>query len=211
MGGRGTTMGLYSRVIFPRICDYLMSNPVMERYRKDLLACVGGELLEIGFGTGLNLPHYPEHIRRVTTVEPSAGMNRLAPRRIARSGISVVQRVLGGEELPFGDETFDWVVSTWTLCSIPEVGRAMGEVYRVLKPGGRLVFLEHGLSDNPGVQRWQGRLNWLQKHLAEGCRLDLDVEGVVKSQPFRDVDLARFVMERTPRTHGTMYRGMATK
>jgi SAM-dependent methyltransferase len=204
-------MGLYSRLIFPRICDCLMGSPMMAHHRKDLLAGVDGDVLEIGLGTGLNLPHYPGHVRKVTTVDPSVGMNRLARRRIAESEINVEQRVLGGEDLPFGDETFDCVVSTWTLCSIPEVVRAMGEVYRVLRPGGRFVFLEHGLSDDPKVRRWQRRLNWLQGHLAEGCRLDLDVEGVVKSQPFLDVDLVRFVMERTPRTHGTMYRGVATK
>src|SRR4051812_37596799 len=145
-------MGLYSRVIFPRLCDYLMSGPVMDRYRKDLLAGVGGDVLEIGIGTGLNLSHYPAQVRKITTVDPSAGMNRLARRRIARSGIGVDQRVLGGEELPFGDETFDCVVSTGTLCSIPDVGRALGEVYRVLRPGGRFVFLEHGLSDDRKVR-----------------------------------------------------------
>jgi len=204
-------MGLYSRLIFPRICDCLMGSPMMAHHRKDLLAGVDGDVLEIGFGTGLNLSHYPGHVRKVTTVDPSVGMNRLARRRIAESGISVDQRVLGGEDLPFGDETFDCVVSTWTLCSIPEVGRAMGEAHRVLRPGGRFVFLEHGLSDDRKVQRWQRRLNWLQGHLAEGCRLDLDVEGVITSQPFQHVDLDRFVMERTPPTHGMMYRGEAVK
>ena len=121
----------------------------MAELRSELLADVGGEVLEIGFGTGLNLPHYPEHVRRITTVDPNPGMNKLARRRIAESGIAVDQRALGGEALPFEDETFDCVVSTWTLCSIPEVGRALGEVYRVLRPGGRFVFLEHGLSDDP--------------------------------------------------------------
>jgi SAM-dependent methyltransferase len=204
-------MGLYSRMIFPRICDCLMGNPVMNGYRKELLAGVGGDVLEIGFGTGLNLPHYPEHVRKITTVEPSAGMNQMALRRITQSGITVDQRALGGEELPFENDTFDSIVSTWTLCSIPEVERAMGEVYRVLKPGGRFIFLEHGLSDIPKVQRWQRRLNWLQRLLAEGCRLNLNVEAVVKGQPFRNVEMDRFVMDRAPRTHGTMYRGFATK
>src|SRR3954449_418026 len=178
-------MGLYSRHVFPRLCDWVMSAPGMSELRKDLLAGVGGEVLEIGFGTGLNLPHYPEHVRKLTTVDPNAGMNRLARRRIAESEINVDQRVLGGEELPFGDETFDCVVSTWTLCSIPEVVRAMGEVYRVLRPGGRFVFLEHGRSGDPGVRRGRRGLNWLQGHLAGGCRLDLDVEDVVKARPFR--------------------------
>ena len=140
-------MGLYSRVVFPRLCDWVMSDPRMAGLRSELLADVGGEVLEIGFGTGLNLPHYPEHVRRITTVDPNPGMNRLARRRIAEGGIDVDQRVLSGEALPFEDGTFDCVVSTWTLCSIPDAGRALGEVYRVLRPGGRFVFLEHGLSE----------------------------------------------------------------
>jgi SAM-dependent methyltransferase len=204
-------MGLYSRLIFPRLCDWVMSEPRMAKLRREALADVGDEVLEIGFGTGLNLPHFPVHVRRLTTVDPYPGMNRIAQRRIARSGIEVDQRALSGEALPFANETFDCVVSTWTLCSIPDVRRALGEVYRVLKPGGRFVFLEHGLSDNAGVRRWQRRLNPFQRRLADGCRLDLDIEAVVRGQPFRDVKVVQFVMERTPRTHGTMYRGVATK
>src|SRR5215210_3715768 len=110
------TMGFYSRHIFPRLCDWVMSDPRMSKLRHEALAGVGGEVLEIGFGTGLNLPHYPAHVRRVTTVDPNPGMGRLACRRIAESGIAVDQRVRSGEELPFEDETFDCVVSTWTLC-----------------------------------------------------------------------------------------------
>jgi ubiquinone/menaquinone biosynthesis C-methylase UbiE len=201
----------YSRLIFPRLCDWVMNDPRMARLRQEALAEVGGEVLEIGFGTGLNLPHYPQHVRRIITVDPNPGMNRLARRRIARSGIAVDQRVLSGENLPFANETFDCVFSTWTLCSIPDVERALGEVYRVLKPGGRFVFLEHGLSEDPKVQRWQRWLNPIQRRLADGCRLDLDVEAVIHGQPFRDVEVDRFVLERTPRTHGTMYRGVTVK
>jgi ubiquinone/menaquinone biosynthesis C-methylase UbiE len=204
-------MGIYSRIIFPRLCDWVLNDPRMAKLRKELLADVDGEVLEIGFGTGLNLPHYPEHVRRITTIDPNPGMNRIAQRRIARSGIEVDQRVLSGEALPFEDETFDSVVSTWTLCSIPDVERALAEVYRVLKPGGRFVFLEHGLSDDAQVRRWQRWLNPIQRRLADGCRLDLDIEAVVRGQPFRDVKVDRFVMERVPRTHGTMYRGTVTK
>ena len=103
------------------------------------------------------------------------------------------------------------VVSTWTLCSIPDAGRALGEIRRVLRPGGRFVFLEHGLSDEARVQRWQWRLKPIQRLLADGCRLDLDVEAVVRGQPFQAVKVDRFVLERTPRTHGTLYRGVAMK
>ena len=204
-------MGVYSRVILPRLCDWVMNDPRMARLRTDLLADVGGEVLEIGCGTGLNLPHYPAHVRRITTVDPNPGMARLARHRVAKSGIAVQQRTLSGEALPFEDGAFDCVVSTWTLCSIPDAGRALHEIYRVLRLGGRFVFLEHGLSDDAGVRRWQRRLNPIQRLLADGCRLDLDVEAVVRGQPFRQFEVERFVMERTPRTHGTMYRGGAGK
>jgi ubiquinone/menaquinone biosynthesis C-methylase UbiE len=183
----------------------------MAECRKLVLAEVSGDVLEIGFGTGLNLPHYPRHVRRISTVDPNPGMNKLARKRISESGIEIDQRVIGGEQLPFDDATFDCVVSTWTLCSIPKAGKAVGEAYRVLKPGGGFVFIEHGLSDDPTVQRWQRRLNPIQRVLAGGCRLDLDVKAVVQQQPFRHVRLDGFIMEGTPRTHGTMFRGAATK
>lgn len=204
-------MKLYSRIIFPRLCDWVMSDPKMGKLRGEVLADVGGEVLEIGFGTGLNLAHYPSGVRRITTADPNPGMSKLARKRIADSGIAVDQRASGGEELPFEAGTFDCVVSTWTMCSIPEAGRAIGEVYRVLRPGGRFIFLEHGLGLDPKTQRWQRRLNPMQRLLGDGCRLDLDVPAVVGGQPFADIKFHRFEMERVPRTHGTMYRGVAVK
>jgi ubiquinone/menaquinone biosynthesis C-methylase UbiE len=204
-------MGFYSRVLFPRLCDWMMSDPKLTRLRKEILADVRGEILEIGFGTGLNLAQYPDEIRRIATIDPGEGMARIARKRVNLSRIQVDQRVRSAEELPFEGERFDYVVSTWTLCSIPDVRRAIGEVYRVTKPGGRFVFLEHGLSDRPKTQKWQRRLNRLQGWLADGCRLDLDVETLIREQPFRDIKLDRFLLEGTPRTHGTMYRGVAAK
>jgi SAM-dependent methyltransferase len=138
-------------------------------------------------------------------------MDRRAAARIARSRIEVDRRSHRGESLPFKDESFDCVVCTWTLCSIPNVGAALGEVFRVLRAGGRFVFVEHGISDDPRVQRWQRRLNPLQRRIGAGCRLDLDVESAVRSHPFHQVDISRFVMEKSPRTHATMYAGRAVK
>src|SRR3954449_11172139 len=109
-------MGWYSRLIFPRLCDWAMNDPRMAKLRGEALGEVGGEVLEIGFGTGLNLPHYPAHVRGITTVDPNPGMVGIARRRVAERGIEVDQRVLGGEALPFADATFDCVVSTRTLC-----------------------------------------------------------------------------------------------
>jgi len=205
------SMGFYSRLIFPRLCDWVMRDPKLTRLRKELVADLKGEVLEIGFGTGLNLEHYPEQVVRIAAVDPGIGMGRFARKRIEQSKIKVDQRVRTAEEIPFADQRFDYVVSTWTLCSIPDARRALAEVYRVLKPGGRFVFLEHGKSEDPSVQRWQRRLNWLQRRLADGCRLDLDVKALIAEQPFSVLELDQFLLEQTPRTHGTMYRGMAVK
>lgn len=204
-------MGFYTQVVFPRLCDLLLNRPLVARHRRELLAHASGDVLEIGFGTGLNLPFYPEDVRRLTTVDPNAGMHSLARRRIKQAKVEVDQRVLSGERLPFDTGTFDCVVSTFTLCSIAGVGEALCEAYRVLRPGGKFLFLEHGLSPEPGVQKWQRRLNWLEMLLADGCRLDRDIRSLVTAQPFSLERIDQFYMERFPKTHGYMSRGVATK
>lgn len=204
-------MGFYARAIFPRLCDWMMRDPRLAALRSAVLASTSGEVLEIGFGTGLNLPYYPAEVSRLTTADPNPGMNRLALRRIAQSSIRVEPCFLRGEELPFADNSFDCVVSTWTMCSLDNVSQALGQIQRVLRPGGRFLLLEHGLSDDPKIQRWQRRLNPIQRRLAGGCRLDIDVESAVRAEPFRPVEIERFLLDWAPRTHGTMYRGIATK
>jgi ubiquinone/menaquinone biosynthesis C-methylase UbiE len=204
-------MGFYSQVIVPVLCDLGLDRPFVARHRRELLAHAGGNVLEIGFGTGLNLPCYPPHVRKVTAVDPNVGMYRRAHRRIQGAGIEVDRRVLGGQRLPFEDGSFDCVVSTFTLCSIEDVAGALREAYRVLKVGGKFLFLEHGISPEPKVQKWQRRLNWLQMRLAGGCRLDRDVRALVSAQPFASVQMDEFYIEEIPRTHGYMYRGVATK
>jgi ubiquinone/menaquinone biosynthesis C-methylase UbiE len=148
-------MNIYSRLIFPTLIDRVMSGESFVNYRKSILADATGEVLEIGFGTGLNLPFYPRIVQRITTVEINPGMNNLAQKRIAQSPISVNFQVLNGEDLPMPDDTFDTVVSTWTLCSIKNVDRAIANIYRVLKPEGKFLFIEHGLSNEPNIQAWQ--------------------------------------------------------
>src|SRR5262245_53258495 len=204
-------MGFYSQVIVPLLCDFGLDRPFVARYRRELLAHASGDILEIGLGTGLNLPCYPRHVRKLTTVDPNVGMDRRARRRIRQAGIEVDRRALGGERLPFEDGTFDCVVSTFTLCSIEQADQAVREAYRVLKPGGNLLLLEHGLSPGAKVRKWQRRLNWLQVRLAGGCRLDRDMRALVTAQPFASVQMDELYIERTPRTHGYMYRGAATK
>jgi ubiquinone/menaquinone biosynthesis C-methylase UbiE len=204
-------MSFFSQVIVPRLCDFLLDKSLLAQHRRELLAHACGDVLEIGFGTGLNLPYYPERVHKLTAVDPNPGMHRLAQRRVKQRGIEVDQHVLSGERLPFESNHFDCVVSTFTLCSIEDVGQALAEAYRVLKSGGRFLFLEHGLSPEPKVQKWQRRLNWLQVRLANGCHLDRDMKALVAAQPFASVEVEEFYLERTPRTHGYLYRGVATK
>jgi ubiquinone/menaquinone biosynthesis C-methylase UbiE len=202
-------MNLYRRVIFPQLLDLALSGERIERYRRQLLAHVQGSVLEIGFGTGLNLSCYPEHIRKITGVDPNPGMGSLARRRIASSPIAVDWQVADAQELPFPSQSFDSVVSTWTLCSIPNVAKALREIRRVLRAGGKLFFLEHGLSEDPQVQRWQNRLNPIQKVIADGCNLNRDMARLIREAGFRFEQLERFYMPDQPRFIGYTYQGIA--
>ncbi len=203
-------MGFYSNLIIPYCIDFTLSGSTLEEYRQQLLADVSGEILEIGFGTGLNLPHYPDNVTKITTIDPNAGMQRLARSRIAASNISVDHKVLNGESLPMADGSFDSVVCTWTLCSIPQVDKAIAEVHRLLKPGGKFFFIEHGLSHEPKIQAWQNRLTPVQKAIADGCHLNRQIEHIVQ-QKFNDVTVEQFYAPKLPKAIGYMYRGIAVK
>jgi ubiquinone/menaquinone biosynthesis C-methylase UbiE len=204
-------VGLYSQAIFPIVCDLILGMPFLNTYRRQLLAGAGGEILEIGFGTGLNLRHYPRQVHKITTVDASAGMHRIARRRVRQSNLQVESRVLDCARLPWPDNTFDCVVSTWTLCSIAEVGLALHEICRVLKQGGQFLFLEHGKSPDPGVRKWQERLNGVEMRVADGCRLDRDIGWLIAEQPFSHIELRQSYLPGVPWTHGYTYRGTATK
>jgi len=204
-------MRWYSQLIFPSLCDRFLNQPLLTKCRREQLSEVEGAILEVGVGTGLNLPHYPSHVRRIATVDPNPGMSKKLRKRIEQTGIEVDQRLARSESLPFADDTFDYVVSTLTLCSIAQVEKAMQEIHRVLKPGGRFVFLEHGLSDDPKVQKWQRRLNPIQRVIGDGCRLDVDVRQILGASPFGSVEIENFYMEKTPRMFGFVYRGSASK
>lgn len=203
-------MGFYSRRILPYLLDWAMSDQSLTAYRQDVLANVQGEVLEIGFGTGLNLSYYPEDIHKIIAIDANPGVNALAQKRIQASSITVDNRVLNGENLPMVDNTFDSVVSTWTLCSIANVEQAIKEIYRVLKPGGRFFFVEHGLSNEPKIQVWQNRLTPLQKIIADGCHLNRNIRQLVENQ-FNTVTVEEFYADKTPKISGYLYKGVATK
>lgn len=202
-------MGLYSNYIFPRILNNFMSSGQFKKQRDLLLSSVSGDILEIGFGTGLNLEFYPDHVRKITAIDPNAGMNAVAQRNIRNSNIEVDCKILSGENLPIEDQSFDSVVCTWTLCSIPDAARALREVKRVLRPGGRFFFVEHGLAPDPAVQKWQHRLTPIQKVIGDGCHLDRPIDRMIQGEGFSLSDLETFYMPKAPRFAGYMFRGIA--
>ena len=203
-------MGFYSNLVIPYCIDFAMSGSNLKQYRQQLLEDVSGEILEIGFGTGLNLPHYPESVTKITTIDPNPGMQKLARSRIEQSQITVDYKVLNGESLPMKNASFDSVVCTWTLCSIPLVEQAIAEVYRLLKPGGKFFFIEHGLSYERSIQAWQNRLTPIQKVIADGCHLNRQIDNLVE-QKFPNVNIEQFYAPKLPKVIGYMYKGIAVK
>lgn len=205
-------MGLYSRFIFPFVLDHAMKRAPIAAQRPAALADATGEVLELGFGTGLNLPHYPKGVTRVVAVEPNAKLSRRARERIRSTTIEVeVASLRGDRALPFDAGRFDCAVSTWTMCTIPDVARALAEVGRVLKPGGRLFFVEHGLAPEPAIQRWQRRLAPAMRFLGDGCHLDRDIDALLRASPLAVERCERFYLPDTPRVGGFTYRGWAVK
>ncbi|MGE0471699.1 MAG: class I SAM-dependent methyltransferase [Nitrospira sp.] len=204
-------MGLYASHIFPRLMDHVMRGEEFQRLRRELLRQVVGEVLEIGFGTGLNLAHYGPNVSRVRAVDPAAMLSaRVAERRAAvQFPVEITHQE--AERLPYGDQTFDTIVSTWTLCTIPNAVRALREVERVLKPGGRFLFLEHGRSDDHKIARWQDRLNPIQNVIGCGCNLNRQIDQLIIQAGLTIVRLDRFSMPSVPRLAGEMYRGTAVE
>lgn len=200
---------MYATYIFPRLMDWVLRGQRFHTERQLLLHSVQGNVLEIGFGTGLNLPHYPSTITALHTVDPSPMLPDRTTRRIAGVGFPVHLRQVSAERLPYADETFDCAVSTFTLCTIPDPVRALREVRRVLKPDGRFLFLEHGRSDDPGIVRWQDRLNPLQNWIGCGCNLNRRIDQLVEAAGLHVTDLNRFLLPGVPRIAAEMYRGSA--
>ncbi len=203
-------MGFYGDRIFPYLLDWGMAGEPFSSYRRSLLSDVSGDVLEIGFGTGLNLAYYPDAVRSLTVIDPNPGVHRLAQKRLASAAMPVIEKQIGGEALPFDANQFDSVVSTWTLCSIPDVDQAIAEAHRVLKPGGKFYFIEHGRSDRPGVQKWQDRITPLQKKIADGCHLNRPIRDLV-AEEFSEINLKTYVARMLPEVVGYFYEGIAVK
>ena len=204
-------MKLYSDHFFPWVLDKLMSRKEFMRRRKGLLHFAEGNILEIGLGTGLNLSEYPSNTKEIYAIDVNPGMNRYVRKRAQDSGIFIHHHVITAEKLPFEDEIFDTVVSTWTFCSIPDLHQALREIHRVLKPNGKLIFIEHGLSRNPRIQWFQHKLTPLSKIFACGCHLNRDMKEYISPQQFNISSLKEFDMPTLSSFVAHAYQGVVTK
>jgi ubiquinone/menaquinone biosynthesis C-methylase UbiE len=203
-------MGIWADRILPRLVDRAMRGPEFSRLRERAAHGLGGVVLEIGFGSGLNLPHYPAGVERIMAVDPAMLGRDLAAERLEKCPIPVEFVGLDGASLPVEDASVDAVLSTWTLCTIPDVESALSEIRRVLKPGAAFHFVEHGLSPDAGVARWQHRLNGVQMALAGGCHIDRPIDSLVTGAGFK-IDALENFYAKGPRTHAYMYGGRALR
>lgn len=203
-------MGIYREQVLPRLVDRACGTGELRRWRRQVATGLSGTVLEIGFGSGLNLPAYPPEVEVVYAVEPALTARRLATERIAASHVRVEHIGLRGEEIPLDDETCDGALSTFTLCTIPGVEQALAEVLRVLRPGGRFHFLEHGRSPDPSVARWQRRLEPIQKRVADGCHLTRDAAALVRDAGF-EVTHVESRYAKGPKPWTWMTEGVAIK
>jgi ubiquinone/menaquinone biosynthesis C-methylase UbiE len=192
--------------------DVMLGNEEVRRHRQRAAAGLHGVVLEIGFGSGLNLPVYPDDVEKVLAVEPSTVGRARGADRIRSSKVEVEFVGLDGQEVALPDGSADSALSTFTLCTIPDAGRALREVARVLRPGGRLHFLEHGLCPSPGVARWQHRCNGFEQRIAGGCNLDRAIDELVRDAGFVIDDLSQGFLggPKLSRPWTYLYEGRAT-
>ncbi|MEU4343697.1 class I SAM-dependent methyltransferase [Nocardia sp. NPDC023852] len=202
-------MGIYGERVLPRIVDVACGMRFNDPLRERVCAGLHGRVVEIGFGSGLNAPFYPATVASVSAVEPADLAWKLAGNRVAAATVPIERAGLDGQALPFEDNSFDSALSTWTMCTIPDVATALAEVRRVLVPGGTLHFVEHGLAPDHAVQVWQHRLNPVQKRLCGGCHLDRDIRGLLAIAGFEIRDVESFYGEDAPRIFVAQTLGVA--
>ncbi|MFI7529779.1 methyltransferase domain-containing protein [Nocardia salmonicida] len=204
-------MGFYTDRILPhlvdKVCGVAQNGPLRER------TCAGlhGTVLEVGFGSGNNIGFYPAAVERVAGVEPAQAAWNIAAKRVAASAIPIDRAGLDGQSLPFSDAGFDTALSTFTLCTIPDVATALAEIRRVLRPGGTLHFVEHGLAPEESVQVWQHRLDPIQQKIAGGCHLNRDIAGLIIDAGFEIAELDRFYQPGAPKALAALSVGVAAR
>jgi ubiquinone/menaquinone biosynthesis C-methylase UbiE len=202
------TQGVYERWILPRLIDLAMRNKEVTRYRELTIPSASGRVLEIGSGSGLNLPFYGDQVKHLYALDPSTRLLQMARKKRPSASFPVEYLEASAETIPLDSRSVDTVVSTWTLCSVPDAARALREARRVLKPGGLLLFTEHGFAPEPRVQAWQRRLDPLWSRLAGGCHLDRKIDRLIRDAGF---DIAEMTNEylKGPRPMTYTYSGRA--
>ena len=204
-------MGWYQEQLLPRFQDVVMARKPNRPVRARVCEGLHGDVVELGFGTGLNTPYYPSEVAKVFAVEPSRVCMHLAEPRITRTATSVEFAGLNGEHLDLPSASFDAVLSTWTLCTIPDLGLALEEVRRVLKDDGSFHFVEHGHAPDASVATWQRRIEPLQRRLAGGCHLTRHISESIEQAGFRLDDLDTYYLKGEPKPFGYTFEGRASK
>jgi ubiquinone/menaquinone biosynthesis C-methylase UbiE len=202
-------MGFYANRVVPRIMNTAGGMNSLAVLRRRICEGLEGDVVEIGFGSGLNIPFYPDAVTRVAAIEPADLGWRLATERIAASPVLIERSGLDGQSLPFADSSFDSAVSSWTLCTIPDADAALRELRRVLKPGGTLHFVEHGLAPDEKVRRWQRRMEPMQRRLFAGCHLTRPIVDLMTAAGFTIKELDVFYEKSGPKFVGADSLGFA--
>ena len=200
---------LWSSRVVPRLTNKVLASKQHHEIRARVCHGLTGEVVEIGFGSGLNTSHYPDAVTKVTAIEPSDLAWKLAKNRLGSSKVLVERAGLDGQRLPFGDNTFDNALSTWTLCTIPDPMEALREISRVLRPGGRLAFIEHGSSPDPKVNKWQRRIDPIQQRVFAGCHVNRKIDSLLLEAGFALGSLDTYYAPGEPKPFGYFYEGNA--
>jgi ubiquinone/menaquinone biosynthesis C-methylase UbiE len=199
----------YEDQVVPRIIDVVLGTKAVGQLRQQVASGLSGDVLEVGFGSGLNVPYYPPAVTRVQAVDPAVVGRKLAAKRIAASRIPIEFVGLDGQHLPVESDSIDHLLITWTMCTIPDIETALSEMRRVLRPGGQMHFIEHGLAPDVNVVKWQHRLNPIENRLAGGCNLNRPIDTLIQGAGFRFDELNRFY-GKGPKSFSYFYEGVAS-
>ena len=203
-------MSLYDKYILPRMLNCACSSKPMVYQRQKIVPLAEGDVLEVGIGSGLNLPFYDKSkVNKIWGLDPSKELNRMASKVAAEENLEIDFLISGAEHIPLPDDHVDTILITYTMCTIPEVEQANEEMKRVLKPGGKMIFCEHGKAPDPNIHKWQNRINPLWKKIAGGCNLNRDIPALIETSGFKLENLETMYLPSTPKIAGYNYWGYA--